>query len=65
MKKVGFVEIYTKVEGKQRVMKLLETPTLLLRLLKLGDIDQEEYDEKVTIYNEAIERKKHTVKRSA
>lgn len=62
MKKVGFVEIYTKVEGKQRVMKLLETPTLLLRLLKLGDIDQEEYDEKVTIYNEAIERKNTLLK---
>jgi hypothetical protein len=57
MKKVGFVEIYVIVEGKQRVIKLLETPTLLLRLLKLGDIDQEEYDKKVKIYNDAIKLK--------
>jgi hypothetical protein len=62
MKKVGFAEIYVSVEGKLRVMKLLETPTLLFRLLKKGEIEKEEYEEKLKIYQDAIERKNTLLK---
>jgi len=57
MKKVGFVELKIKVERRERVVEMLETPTLLLHLLKSGQIDQDEYDEKVAVYEEAIHLK--------
>ena len=63
MKKVGFVDILVKVERKKRVVKMLETPTLLKRLFDLGEIDEEEFKEKTNTYNEAI-REKETLLQS-
>lgn len=62
MTKVGISEILVDVERNERVIKILETPTLLNRLYKNDEIDIDEYTDKLKIYKEAIENKNNLLK---
>ena len=62
MTKVGVSEILVDVERNERVIKILETPTLLNRLYKNDEIDIDEYTDKLQIYKEAIENKNNLLK---